>query len=159
MEIDIIPQSEYEHLTTAQKRLVRQAQNKKNELQNKTNLEIEAYREKLYAVGMKNSSMLETKRLVLRDELYSLCSRIADDLRFELNSDKSTSGGSGDSETGYLVDYSLSYYERYVIVKEYYLAITDREERMKKYSADDVAKKYLGTYYETLYNVLGTIDR
>ncbi len=52
------------------------------------------------------------------------------------------------------MDYTLSYNERYRIVRDYYLSITDPAERMALYSADDTARKYLGSYYASLYNVL-----
>ena len=44
-------------------------------------------------------------------------------------------------------------------MRNYYLAIKDVDVRMKKYAADEVAKKYLGSYYGTLYNVLATYDK
>ena len=68
-------------------------------------------------------------------------------------------GGGGDEGAGYVVDYSLSYSERYVIVRDYYLAIADPAERMALYTADEVAKRYLDSYYGSLYNVLYTYSQ
>ena len=67
--------------------------------------------------------------------------------------------GTPDETTGYIVDYSLTYSERYVIVRDYYLSIEDPDERMTLYAADGVAKNYLSSYYKTLYNVLSTYSR
>ena len=162
MKIDIIPltDEEYAMLPTAKKRAVRNAQQKKNELYERINKELEIFREKVYAAGMKHSSLYETKKAALFSESEDRCNEIAEALLFELNSDKFLSGGTGvDGDVGYLVDYSLSYNQRYIVVRDYYLAIKDREERMRRYGADEVAKDYLGGYYETLYNVLATIDR
>ena len=55
----------------------------------------------------------------------------------------------------YEVDYSLSYVERFNIVKAYYLEhFTDSNERISAYSTDDVARDYLGEYSSTLYDYL-----
>ena len=82
---------------------------------------------------------------------------ITDDLLYEINV-RGNSGFGSDYTAGYLVDYTLSYNERFKIVRDYYLAIPDKEERMRLFSADEVAKRYLGTYYEILYTVLNTMD-
>ena len=58
---------------------------------------------------------------------------------------------------GYIVDYELSYLERYILVRDYYLAIEDPAERLVLYRADTVAQSYLGNYYTTLYNYLSTL--
>ena len=70
-----------------------------------------------------------------------------------------TGGEGGDESAGYIVDYNLSYNERYVIVRDFYLAIPDTDERLALYGADEVAKKYLSSYYSTLYSVLATYSK
>jgi hypothetical protein len=60
-----------------------------------------------------------------------------------------------DTDAPYLVDYSLSYEDRYRVVKDYYLnTYTDANERMNKFREDEVATKYLGEFYATLYDYL-----
>ncbi len=44
-------------------------------------------------------------------------------------------------------------------MRDYYLAIENPAERMALYTADDTAKRYLGSYYSTLYNVLYTYSQ
>ena len=44
-------------------------------------------------------------------------------------------------------------------MRDYYLSIEDPSERMSLYGADSVARKYLGSYYASLYNVLNTYSK
>ena len=63
-------------------------------------------------------------------------------------------GGDGSTESGYIVDYTLPYSERYKLVRDYYFTIEDPQERLALYTVDEVAKQYLSSYYRTLYDVL-----
>lgn len=52
----------------------------------------------------------------------------------------------------YTVDYALTTEERYAIVKTYYeSAYTDHKARFEAFEKDEVAKAYLGEFYQTLY--------
>ena len=166
MQFDIIPVTgtEVGKLSTAQLRLLRDAQNKKNELLIKAERELKAFSLSVMGAGMAYSSLIESKRRELDEEVWRKCAVIADDLLFDISAIGQSSEGGGGSggdapQTEYRVDYSLSYSERYVIVRDYYLRIKDVSERMTKYASDEVAKKYLGTYYNTLYNVLATYEK
>ena len=164
MQFDIIDMSEEElkSLSVAQMKLLRAAQRNKDALVHNAEKQLEEFRLKVLASGMKNSTLLEDMRKTVYNEVDYKCAILADDLIYNLSLSKSGSNsgsGGGSYETGYLVDYSLSYNERYVIVRDYYLQFKNVEERMAKYSADEVAKKYLGTYYGTLYNVLATYEK
>ncbi len=166
MQFDIIPVTgtEVGKLSTAQLRLLRDAQNKKNELLIKAERELKAFSLSVMSAGMAYSSLIESKRRELDEEVWRKCAVIADDLLFDISAIGQSSEGGGGSggdapQTEYRVDYSLSYSERYVIVRDYYLRIKDVSERMTKYASDEVAKKYLGTYYKTLYNVLATYEK
>lgn len=58
----------------------------------------------------------------------------------------------------YVVNYSLTYEERYNIVKEYYLeTYSDGAERFNAFKADKVAPKYLGEFYSTMYDYLNSL--
>ena len=108
---------------------------------------------------MKNSTLAESKRAALWQEADYQTAILADNLIYNMSlnepsGDGDIGGDGGDEGAGYIVDYSLSYNDRYVIVRDYYMAISDPNERMALYSQDDVAKKYLSSYYGTLYNVL-----
>ena len=166
MQFDIIPVTgtEVGKLSTAQLRLLRDAQNKKNELLIKAERELKAFSLSVMGAGMAYSSLIESKRRELDEEVWRKCAVIADDLLFDISAIGQSSEGGGGSggdapQTEYRVDYSLSYSERYVIVRDYYLRIKDVSERMTKYASDEVAKKYLGTYYKTLYHVLATYEK
>ncbi|GEM_PF-709390 len=166
MQFDIIPVTgtEVGKLSTAQLRLLMDAQNKKNELLIKAERELKAFSLSVMGAGMAYSSLIESKRRELDEEVWRKCAVIADDLLFDISAIGQSSEGGGGSggdapQTEYRVDYSLSYSERYVIVRDYYLRIKDVSERMTKYASDEVAKKYLGTYYKTLYNVLATYEK
>ena len=159
-----IPKDELDSLSVAQMKLLRAAQRKKDEIVLKAREEREKFRLKVLTDGMKYSSLLYDMTEIIDKEMNRKCAILADDLIYAMSvcvkNDKDESGnGGGSYETGYLVDYSLSYSERYVIVRDYYLQFTDVNERMAKYSADEVAKKYLGSYYGTLYNILATYEK
>ena len=166
MEFDIIDISDEDikKLTVVQMKMLRTAQGKKDELYHKMQLDHKMYATILLTAGMKKSTLLTDKWKDMYEEFEYKCAVIADNLIYNMSLNEPTSGDDmgeqgGDEGAGYIVDYSLSYNERYVIVRDYYLAIADPAERMALYSADEVAKKYLGSYYGTLYNVLATYSK
>lgn len=166
MEFDIIPvtSAELEIYSVVQMKMLRTAQQKKNELVRKAQKELEIYRAVTLGNGMKNSSLTEQKKAELDAEVAWQTAVLADNLLYNMSLNEPTSGGdtgggNGDESAGYIVDYSLSYVERYVIVRDYYLAIQDAEERMNLYSADDVARRYLDSYYSTLFDYLDALSK
>ena len=166
MEFDVInlTQTEINALTVVQMKMLRTAQQKKDELYHKADKELEMFRTLTLTSGTKNSNLLEDKRTALQEELDYQAALLADNLIYNMSLNEPTNGdelggSGGDVGSGYIVDYSLSYNERYVIVRDYYLAIENPHERMALYTADDVAKKYLSSYYTTLYNVLYTYSK
>ena len=166
MQFDVIniTQEEVEKLTVVQMKMLRTAQQKKDELVRKAEQDIEMFRRIVLTSGMKHSTLIRDKMKEIYDEVDYKCAVLADNLIYNMSLNEPTSGddiggGGGDEGAGYIVDYSLSYNERYVIVRDYYLAIQDPAERMALYAADEVAKKYLGSYYGTLYNVLATYSK
>ena len=158
MKFDIInlTETELKALNAVQMRLLRTAQQKKDELYRKAEKDLKTFKKIVLTAGMKNSNLVAAKEAELQDELDFKTAYLADNLIYNmsLNEPGGETGGGGDEEAGYLVDYSLTYNERYVIVRDYYLAIEDPVERMELYKADDVAKEYLASYYSTLFNVL-----
>ena len=163
MRFDIINLTETElaALTVVQMKMLRTAQQKKNDLVSKAEKELKMFRALTLTAGMKNSTLYGEKEAELQKDVDGQCAVIADNLIYNMSLNEPTTDGDiggegGDEGAGYIVDYSLSYNERYVIVRDYYLAIEDPNERMALYTADDTAKKYLSSYYTTLYNVLYT---
>ncbi len=107
------------------------------------------------------SSILENL-LAARKEEYD-----AEVLRIQKDLDESLEALYAEGDTGgetppeidpddapYEVDYTLSMRDRYVIVKNYYLDYDDMAEALADFEADDIAKDYLGTYYDYLYQLL-----
>ncbi|MCD8372630.1 MAG: hypothetical protein LUD27_04950 [Clostridia bacterium] len=165
LDFDIIDLSEeeVEALSVVQQKLVRTAQKTKNELTHSLEQDKQAYFDILVSARMLNSSLYEDKCA----ELEAECDREVEILREQLifnlalnepTTDDELGGDGGDESEGYVVDYSLTYLERYIIVRDYYLAIEDADERMALYTADTVAMLYLGKYYTTLYNVLSQYE-
>lgn len=163
MEFDIIEltDEELKGLNAVQMKMLRTAQQKKNALYRTADKEFAIFKNIVMTNGMLQSTLLDAKRAELDNELKYQCAILADNLIYNmsLNAPDGETGGEGDESAGYIVDYSLSYTERYVIVRDYYFAIADRDERMALYTADQVARNYLGTFYSTLYDVLDTYSK
>ena len=62
--------------------------------------------------------------------------------------------GGEEPDAPYEVDESLPMRDRYIAVKNYYLSIPDAAEALELLRDDDVAKEYLGTYYNYLEQLL-----
>ena len=166
MKFDIInlTETELKALNAVQMRLLRTAQQKKDELYRKAEKDLKTFKKIVLTAGMKNSNLVAAKEAELQDELDFKTAYLADNLIYNMSLNEPPSGGEGgdeggDESAGYIVDYTLSYNERYVIVRDFYLAISDPDERMALYAADETAKKYLASYYSTLYNVLATYSK
>lgn len=166
MKFDIInlTETELNALTVVQMKMLRTAQQRKDELYHKAEKELQTFKRIVFTAGMKNSTLLDEKKAELQKDLDFQMAILADNLIYNMSLNEPTTdddlgGDEGDEGAGYIVDYSLSYNERYVIVRDYYLAIEDPAERMALYTADDTARKYLSSYYTTLYNVLYTYSK
>ena len=148
-------------MSVVQTKLLRTAQKSKNELEHQLEEEKQAFYNIVVANGTLNSSIYEAKCAQLDAEYEREVEILREQLIFNLSLNEPTTddelGDSGlgeDEGTGYIVDYSLSYVDRYTIVKSYYMAIADPAERLALYAADTTAMEYLGQYYNTLYNLL-----
>ncbi len=161
MKFDIIEVTDeyFANLTNMQRQLLRSAQKKKDELTGKAKKEIALYKKFLYTNGVEHSSLLEQKTKEIQDELTYEVEVIREQLLYSLELNEPFPDGTEDESVGYLVDYSLTYTDRYIIVRDYYLSIQDPAQRMSLYSADDVARRYLDKYYSSLYNVLYTYSQ
>lgn len=153
MVIDIISyeDEQFAQLTEEQLLEVRSVQQKVNELRLKKVEIAEEAKFRLLKRGVVRSSMMEygvAEELAAIDgEIDNLREGLLFYLRFSTPSVPST------DETGYLVDTSLSYEERYHIVFEYYqTTYTDAAERFKAFKADTVARSYLGELYKVMYD-------
>ncbi|MCM1438140.1 MAG: hypothetical protein NC131_02855 [Roseburia sp.] len=162
MTFDIIDitEEEAEKLETVRLKLLRTAQQKKNELFHKLEKELDEQKRLSYSNGMENSTLYEQIFFELKTEYEYQVAILREQLLFNMSLGEPTNGdetgGSGSDNTGYLVDYELSYLERYVQVRDYYMTIEDPNERLALLIADEVAMKYLGSYYNTLVNYLAS---
>ncbi|HIU80372.1 MAG TPA: hypothetical protein IAC67_05590 [Candidatus Coproplasma excrementipullorum] len=162
MDFDIIDltEEEAESLSTIQLKLLRTAQQNKNELYHKLQQEINTY----YCLCNTNNvylgSLFTDKKAELEAEFDYQVAILKEQLIFNMSLSEPTNddetGSSGSDDSGYIVDYELSYLERYIQVRDYYLGIEDASERMALFAADETAQSYLGSYYTTLYNYLST---
>lgn len=162
MTFDIIEldESELKAFSVIQMQLLRTAQKKKNELRHKMESDIELFKKLILGNGMINSTLYEQKREELEAEFEYQVEILREQLLYSLEINEPYPDGDDDQElVGYIVDYTLSYTDRYAIVREYYLSIDDPALRMRLYTDDDVAKRYLGSYYSVLYNVLYNYSR
>lgn len=157
-DIIVMSQQEAEALETVQLKLLRTAQQKKDELTQKLKTQLAEYKAITYSNGVHLSSLYEEYEKEATAEYDRQVEVLREQLVFNMSLKEPTTGdetgGSGSDDSGYLVDYELSYIERYVQVRDFYLAIPDPNERLALYRTDEVAMKYLGTYYNNLYNYL-----
>ena len=166
MEFDIIPitAAELEKLSVVEMKMLRTAQQKKDELLRKYDEEYLTFKRIVLTNGMKESSLLADRKAQLDTDRDREVALLKDNLIYNMSINEPTGGGDvggddTDPATGYVVDYTLSYNERYVIVRNYYMSIKDPNERMALYTADQTARKYLSSYYGTLYDVLYTYSK
>lgn len=160
MTFDIIDitEDEVKELETVRLKLLRTAQQKKNELAHKLENELAEQKRLLYSNGMENSTLYAQIAAEKTAEYEYQVDILREQLLFNMSLGEPTTGGetggSGSDNTGYLVDYELSHLERYIQVRDYYLTIEDPNERIALLREDEVARQYLGTYYNTLFNYL-----
>ena len=158
MKYDIIEigETEFYELNVVQQKLIRTAQQKKDELSHKMEKELAAYKQLLYSNGMINSSLYADMEKELSGEFDYQVEILREQLIYNLTIKQPTNDGetgdSGSDNSSYPVDYELSYLERYVLVRDYYLTIEDPNERLNLLAADTVAMEYLGSYYNSLFN-------
>ncbi|MCH5147527.1 MAG: hypothetical protein J1F61_05980 [Clostridiales bacterium] len=146
--------------SAVQMQLLRTAQKKKNELQHKMEIELAMFDKMILGNGMKNSTLHAHKNAELKAEFNYQVDILREQLLYALELNEPFPDQDEEQEmVGYIVDYTLTYSERYKIVREYYMSIEDPALRMKLYTNDDVAKRYLDSYYSVLYNVLYSYSR
>ncbi|MGN1060202.1 MAG: hypothetical protein ACI4QN_00565 [Candidatus Coproplasma sp.] len=156
-----ITEDEVDLLTTVQKKLLRTAQQKKNEMVRKRDKQLYELKIMLNSNNMENSSIYRQMEEEIQKDYQTELDILVEQLQFNMSLREPTSGDeTGDSgldNTGYIVDYELSYLERYISVRDYYLTIEDPNERIALLQADTVAQEYLGTYYSVLFDYLMTL--
>jgi len=163
MTFDIIDvtQAEVDEMAVIKQKLIRTAQQKKDEL--KVKLDNQLYELKLMVASneVQQSTVYNQLAAELTDEYERQVAVLKEQLEYNLSINEPTSsdetGDSGTDNSAYVVDYELSYVERYIIVRDYYLTIEDANERLALLQQDAIAQNYLGTYYNVLFDYLSTL--
>ena len=159
MTIDIVDLSspEYSNLSPVQLAMVRAAQAKKDKLV----AEADKNKNELKYFMLSNNVARST---ALRDAIAEIDTKknqdieaVRSDLRYQLAYE--AIGQEGNEKGPYRYpqnpNYNLSYSERFLVVRQYYMdATSDPEARLKAYAADSLARSYLGEFYQTLYDLL-----
>lgn len=151
-----------EELESAVNRLIEEAN--EQSLDAYDEMEKDVYEIKEDALGRRafRSSAMDRAIEKRREEYDSTLLRIQKDLDESLaalyaeNEGGGTEPGEGiDPDSApYEVDYSLPMRDRYVAVKNYYLAYDDLALALEDLNNDAVAKDYLGSYYDYLVQLL-----
>ncbi|MGN0805806.1 MAG: hypothetical protein ACI4MC_02100 [Candidatus Coproplasma sp.] len=156
-----ITEDEVDLLTTVQKKLLRTAQQKKDEMVRKRDKQLYELKIMLNSNNVENSSIYRQTAAEIQNEYQTELDILVEQLQFNMSLREPTNGDetgdSGMDNSGYIVDYELSYLERYIEVRDYYLTIEDPNERIALLQADTVAQEYLGTYYSVLFDYLMTL--
>ena len=155
-----ITEDEVDHLTTVQKKLLRTAQQKKDEMDRKRDEQLFELKIMCNSNNVESSSIYRQTANKIQSDYQTELDVLIEQLQFNMSLREPTNGGEtggGDIDnTGYIVDYELSYLERYIAVRDYYLTIEDPNERIALLQQDKVAMEYLGTYYSVLFDYLYT---
>lgn len=151
MEIEVDESS----LSNYQISLARKAQKKMNDLMAEYDKKMEDRIEELFGVGLGRSSVYQNEVDRLNMEFAEKEEQLKDDLLYELDY-LGASSEEGSDEYSYPdnPDYSLSSADRYRVVKEYYMSMSDPDVRFALFQADTLAPDYLGSFYATLYELL-----
>lgn len=147
-----------EELDAAVKKLIAEA----NESSAEQNRKYAAAYAKAEGAALKNRTARSTIFGFVKTDLKEACDRalkkIQDNLDESLAAlyleNEQGGGGGGSTDAPYEVDYSLPMRERYVTVKNYYLAYEDKALAVEDCLKDEVAKEYLGAYYDYLLQLL-----
>ncbi len=161
MTIDIIDLSDpdYSDLDAVQLTMVRTAQVKKNKIVADAG---EAIKKLAYHL-LKNDNARSSVRE--REEAQILAKRDADvdevkeDLLMQLAYESVGSQGNEYGPYRYPENpnYTLTYSQRFLVVRDYYMHVTTNPEaRLQAFTMDTLARSYLGEYYATLYDQLAS---
>lgn len=161
MDIDIIDLTlpEYADLSPVQLAMVRAAQAKKNKILEKAAKD----QNDLFFFTVSNN----TARSSAYKQEYSAIAKAAEaeietvkaDLLYQIAYEGIGQEGNDNGPYRYPENpnYNLSYSQRFLVVRNYYMDATDDPEaRLRVFAMDSLAREYLGEYYQTLYELLAS---
>ena len=157
MIIDIISYTseQFAALTTEQIVEVKRVQLAKNKLTRKLQENKRKEKFRLIEAGIFCSGIWDALCAELEEAFAQEVENLREGLLFYLQYGNQQAGTGSSVTAPYVVDYSLSGYDRAVIVRDYYLnTYSDATERYAAFKADTVAKSYLGENYAGLHDYL-----
>ena len=158
MEIDIISYKavQFAALTTSGVREIRTTQLRKNKLLRQLDKNLKKERNSLLKKGIFDSCIWEQIQSKMQAECNAQIEELRESLLFYLEYIAKTKVDV--SKVPYNVDYALSFEERYVQVKNYYLTTyTEANARFGTFILDTFAPAYLGELYSMLYDELALL--
>lgn len=159
MTIDIVDLTDpkYSNLNVVQLAMVRSAQAKKDKILKKAETEKGEIFRMLIANGTARSTLLTAEQSRIDAQAELDVEVIREDLKYQLAYEGWQWEGNEDGVYRYPQNpnYNLSPSQRFLVVREYYMSVTDDPEaRVKAYEKDTLAQSYLGEFYVTLYELL-----
>lgn len=148
-----------EELETAVNKLIAEANEDSEQAKKAYEREVLSARFAALANRTYRSDVLERALAALQTDYDARVRKIQSELDESLEAlyaegEEPSGGDEGPTEAPYEVDYSLPYRERYIIVKNYYMSLPDRNAAIDALEADETAKAYLGDYYTYLMELL-----
>ena len=161
MTIDIIDLNdpEYSDLSAIQFAMVRAAQAEKDTVVGEYAGKLEDLFYHFVGRNTARSSALLRETAELEAERDAAVEAIRSELLYQLSAEEIGSMGNEYGPYRYPENpnYNLSFSQRFLVVREYYMKVTgDAKARHEAYRIDTLARTYLGEYYETLYDLLAT---
>ena len=161
MTIDIVDLTdpEYSDLNAVQMAMVRTAQVKKNEILAKADEEKAEISQRLVANNFARSYVQVMANARITTAANAQIQALKEDLDYQLAYEALESEGNENGPYRYPENpnYNLMPSQRFLVVREYYMSVTDDPDaRLQAYTVDTLARSYLGEYYITLYDLLAS---
>ena len=161
MTIDIVDLTdpEYSDLNAVQMAMVRTAQVKKNEILAKADEEKAEISQRLVANNFARSYVQVMANARITTAANAQIQALKEDLDYQLAYEALESEGNENGPYRYPENpnYNLMPSQRFLVVREYYMSVTDDPDaRLQAYTVDTLAPSYLGEYYITLYDLLAS---
>ncbi len=159
MTIDIVDLTspDYSDLSPVQLAMVRAAQSKKDKIVKEAEKNQNELKFFMIANNTSRSTALRDAIGEIEKQKLADIETVKNDLDYQLAYE--ALGSEGDENGPYRYpqnpNYNLSYSERFLVVRQYYMDVTsDPNARLKAFGADTLARSYLGEFYQTLYDLL-----
>lgn len=161
MTIDIIDMTDpqYANLSAVQLSMVRTAQAKKNKIKAKQEQDIRALQQQFSINHITRSTAMNIYRQQIIDAADAEVEVVREDLLYQLAYEALASEGNENGPYRYPENpnYTLSYSQRFLVVRQYYMDVTSNASaRLEAYRMDTLARSYLGEFYQTLYDLLAS---